>query len=64
MFTYHCLLGALLGQAWLSPDFPMLMGEQGAYPPKIAVSAPGQVELYDPAADQWVLLGPLRAVES
>ena len=21
-------------------------------------------ELYDPAADQWVLLGPLRAVES
>jgi hypothetical protein len=30
--------------------------EQGAYPA-------GQVELYmyDPATDQWVLLGPLRA---
>jgi hypothetical protein len=33
LFTYHCLLGAILGQAWqpwLSPDFSMLMGEQGA----------------------------------
>jgi hypothetical protein len=30
----------------------------------MAVAGPaGQVELYDPAADQWVLLGPLRVVE-
>ena len=42
----------------------MLIGEQGAYPQKMAVPGPGQVELYDPAAGQWVLLGPLRAVES
>jgi hypothetical protein len=30
----------------------------------VAVSGLVQVELYDPAADQWVLLGPLRAVKS
>jgi hypothetical protein len=31
LFTYHCLLGALLGRAWLSPDFSMLTREHGAY---------------------------------
>jgi hypothetical protein len=43
VFTYHYLLGALLGRAWqpwVSPDFPMLLREQGAYP-KMAVPAPG-----------------------
>jgi hypothetical protein len=30
VFTYQCLVGAFLGPAWLSPDFPMLTREQGA----------------------------------
>jgi hypothetical protein len=31
----------------------------------MVVAGPARrVELYDPAADQWVLLGPLRAKES